>query len=226
VKEVPEPAMSAGGEMDAPEAKVTPFDMGEGREEEPKKNGPLPPGQEQQQNHRQIIPPQQQRRPQQHQLPRVEAPPRDERELLSALRSTQLPPPSTRPRHNSAVTAPQETSRRPAIAPVPSVDPITYHRPPPFYPRYATSGVSSATVTRTPYDWLEARQNAELEAFLFHRGSATAATRVERTARNVHNAPPPSPVMGGAAALVGSVAGGMAMAMPFVLFLLPCWRTY
>jgi hypothetical protein len=182
VKEVPPPAMSAVGGMEAPEAKVTPFQMQEGDAEEEKKDDTSTPlAQQQQERNQQQQPAQRSRLPQQPQP--LARPPPDGQALLSALHSTQLPPRAPRHSHLNALSSQQKPPQRPPIASVPAVDPITYHRPPPLYPRsMASTRVLQGQLGKTPYDWLEGQERAELEAFLFHRKPGRAPTRKGRQA--------------------------------------------
>lgn len=122
------------------------------------------------------------------------------------------------------ISAPPGLARA-ASEPLPPIEPITYHRPPPLHPRDAPppSSLRRRTAAHTsPYDWLESRDEAPLEPFLFTRALGRAPTkRGGRAARRpampqgVRTEPGPRGAAEGIAAggLVGAAAaGGMAAA--------------
>ncbi|GAA5973763.1 hypothetical protein JCM11641_005123 [Rhodosporidiobolus odoratus] len=117
--------------------------------------------------------------------------------------------------------------RRPAVPALPPVEPITYHRPPALYPRdLVLAAPRTRYLHRTPYDWLEGRDEAPLDPYLFHRQPGRAATKKARGSRAARPAMPPvvrtdpGPAGGNALGMaeMGVAAGAGAAAMPEGLF--------
>ncbi|GAA5932055.1 hypothetical protein JCM3775_004226 [Rhodotorula graminis] len=115
------------------------------------------------------------------------------------------------------ISAPPGLARA-ASEPLPPVEPITYHRPPPLHPRTSAVGIGAQrqrSGASSPYDWLESRDEAPLEPFLFTRALGRAATRrggraARRPAMPQGAATEPGSHAGRAGA-VGAGAGGAAL---------------
>lgn len=117
------------------------------------------------------------------------------------------------------ISAPPGLARA-ASEPLPPVEPITYHRPPPLHPRTSALGAGAGAQPQrssasSPYDWLESRDEAPLEPFLFTRALGRAATRrggrtARRPAMPQGAMTEPGPHAGDARA-VGAGAGAAAL---------------
>ncbi|GAA5902815.1 hypothetical protein JCM8208_006483 [Rhodotorula glutinis] len=164
------------------------------------------------------------------------APPmRKEASTLRTSRPIALPPlvAPARTLTTSSHPAARRISAPPGLAraasePLPPVEPITYHRPPPLHPRTSALGVGAGVGAQrqrsgasSPYDWLESRDEAPLEPFLFTRALGRAATRrggraAGRPAIPQGAATEPGPRAGqeravGAGAGAAAVVGGMVV---------------
>ncbi|GAA6055002.1 hypothetical protein JCM3770_000488 [Rhodotorula araucariae] len=112
---------------------------------------------------------------------------------------------------------PASTLARAASEPLPSVEPITYHRPPPLHPRGPlVSPQRSPAATGdppSPYDWLAPRDEAPFEPFLFLRPAGSMPTRRGGRAARKPGTPQGATTdlsVAGAATLAGGGAAALA----------------
>ncbi|BGP37176.1 hypothetical protein JCM10449v2_001080 [Rhodotorula kratochvilovae] len=153
---------------------------------------------------------------------------RDPAKEQSTLRNTRpiALPPLVAPARASTTSGTSVAARRvsaPALAraasePLPPVEPITYHRPPPLHPRDALLAQqqrrrAAGGAPSSPYDWLEPRDEAPLEPFLFQRAVGRAPTRrggrAARRPQMLHGAAT-EPTVAGVTALAGGGAAALA----------------